>query len=792
MAYFILVILLYACGEIGKQDTPIQSDGPTEKTTTPPTEEIAIPVTESDRPEEGRLVLNEVLSTPGEGSFAFIELKNAGGDDIELAGVVIRNERGDEIVLPSGLLSLSFGEVFLISANSDSTDSSRWYSLDLSTFLSEENGTLFLDDPDRTLLDRVSWGVDNPDSVRLSSGGVPPIEFPRGRSIGRHPLSAAMDRLEWTTYTQHQVTPGESNPMPAVEIMLPFNEALFETPEIPLAWYVVPGAVKYRVQVATDRSFAALEIDAEVEVPPVITDPLPAGTYYWRVQALSSDVGAEFSPIQSFTVEAEETSSTWVLVAYAPPSGDLAQQERRVVLPVPQIFQKKDSTMLLLESPKATGAHAWNKAHPGYSGDDPADNANCGLASIAMVNHYFGGDLTQDRIGWEVFKDRKPGPERDLNWGDGLSIFKIEEALAYALPGSLLYFIPENTVIEWQLFTDRSTNIADFFDRVVELIDNNQPVIATVPGHATLITGYRVRGEDRFFHLNDPTVGKYWVKAEAEKWEDYFVPGDEGETDDPTHFLDFDNDEINNFDEMYRFGTDPNNPDSDGDGLKDGVDVYASVHDESYGYSGDENMRGRDFDGDGRPMELDSDADDGGCMDGFEDLDRDGKHEPENDETWNFADWEDRCWKLTIDWIFSDEWGDTWIRFEGNFLVGEEREIEGWGETDFAHSGPCVTASDSFGFTIGGILEEDTLKIEIADIPEAQGPDVSDDLRCTIGETIGEAYAVSFGSGWALPEVIEVPAEEKKTIDLTTQSPLATRSGDLELTIEKLEIDYSK
>ena len=36
-------------------------------------------------------------------------------------------------------------------------------------------------------------------------------------------------------------------------------------------------------------------------------------------------------------------------------------------------------------------------------------STNCAIAMVAMVNHYYGGDLSQDRIGYEIFKDRQAG-----------------------------------------------------------------------------------------------------------------------------------------------------------------------------------------------------------------------------------------------------------------------------------------------------------------------------------------------------------------------------------------------
>jgi hypothetical protein len=95
------------------------------------------------------------------------------------------------------------------------------------------------------------------------------------------------------------------------------------------------------------------------------------------------------------------------------------------------------------------------------------------------------------------------------------------------------------------------------------------------------------------------------------------------------------------FDETRRFGTDPFDPDTDGDRVGDFIDVRASVFDPSYGYAftGDS----RDYDGDGAAMELDSDSDDDNCTDGQEDFTLNGVFEPALGETHNFYSADKRC-----------------------------------------------------------------------------------------------------------------------------------------------------
>ena len=63
-------------------------------------------------------------------------------------------------------------------------------------------------------------------------------------------------------------------------------------------------------------------------------------------------------------------------------------------------------------------------------------------------------------------------------------------------------------------------------------------------------------------------------------------------------------------------------------------------------------MIGRDFDADDLPMELDEDSDAGGCFDGMEDSDLDGKYK--QPETWNFDEGDDACFWGTDELVLDD------------------------------------------------------------------------------------------------------------------------------------------
>jgi hypothetical protein len=253
--------------------------------------------------------------------------------------------------------------------------------------------------------------------------------------------------------------------------------------------------------------------------------------------------------------------------------------------------------------------------------------------------------MSQDRIGYEVRHSRLPGPERDLNYGDGLWP---DAAIAFALPGS-----------------SPVRHVEDVPDRVWAMIkaeiDAGRPVLFVRPSgpnssHAAVATGYTVAAGRRTVYVNDPWSGlvQYTVANSAASnpndwWVIYTTTGPlRGRQQEASVTTDTDGDGIVDFDETERLRTDVNDEDSDKDGVGDKEDVASSVFDPVYGYATTYQvgtpfppMTGRDFDSDGLPPERDPDSDNGECQDGDEDEDLDG--EWDDDESWNFDAGDDPC-----------------------------------------------------------------------------------------------------------------------------------------------------
>jgi len=618
----------------------------------------------------GVALLNEVLFLPAQGESAFVELKSSGGQ-VALGGLYLVNERGESYSLPGEFNDLAFDQFLLILFDGTDRVEDKTIHSGLGGFLDPNSGFLELYASDGTLLDRAAWGPGQPASVKLTRGGII-SDLEPGTSIGRFPLSVQPDPLEWTVFSPTQATPGAANPQPGVEVMIPLNGAVITQTSFDLSWYPVPGATQYTVQVAGSEAFDAPVVDETVAAPELDVQLSP-GMYFWRVQAIAEGGGiADFSPTQTFSISPTSSIS------------HLAAPRQQTSLAVPFLSQHKDTQMILLESKNEEGEHAWDVAHPGLDRNDPADYGNCALASIAMVNAFYGGDLSQDRIGFEVFHDTLPGPEYDLMYGQGLYPDQTTQALAFALDSEPVFRPqPETLDILWV--------------DVQLAINADAPIVAAqLPGHAFVITGYYEDNTTRFVMINDPWWGQYAVDIAGVRWKYYWMtsPDSIPVLNDPEIGMDSDGDGIVDFDEINRFGTNPNDRDTDKDSLEDKDDLRASIYDEQWGYAlASLSFLGRDYDNDGVKMELDEDSDGGGCFDGMEDFDLDGKYkEP---ETWNFDEEDDACFWGTEELYLENTWVTsdgshhqilrTYVKFSLHAI--EEGKLEGLAQITYTHTG---------------------------------------------------------------------------------------------------------
>jgi outer membrane protein assembly factor BamB len=211
--------------------------------------------------------------------------------------------------------------------------------------------------------------------------------------------------------------------------------------------------------------------------------------------------------------------------------------------------------MLDLERP-LSGPYAWDIPDENRS---PTDSNRCIKAAVSMVNSYYGGHLSQDRIAYYVYHEylHFPSPEDDFGSGLGVIDVNLFKVLSWALNGA--------PVIRLDGKPD--------FSEIKNFIDNNLPTIRdNGPSHLiTVIEGYDTDGQ--MVYLIDPLNGtKTKVPYDSLDFFCCWVPAGSNITarsDEPTIWMDSDHDGVVDFDEINRFHTDPYDNDTYGLGIDD-------------------------------------------------------------------------------------------------------------------------------------------------------------------------------------------------------------------------------
>ena len=349
-------------------------------------------------------------------------------------------------------------------------------------------------------------------------GGIVPDGLPQGSTIARAAgTSSPGITAEWVVSAA--ATPGSANPAPTVSVMLPLSGAILDPGAADLFWYPVPGASSYRVQVATEETVRRTgDGRHRHRAPGECLRALPqAHTSGASKPSPLDGTQSDFSEPADFELASAGTASAQARLATAAWPW-LAADTPGKHLSVPLIGQHKDTAMLLLERNVETGPHPWDADHQSLGPTDPADNKNCALASIAMVSAFYGGGLSQDRIGYEVISHRTgnpQGPEGDLMYGYGTDGQEALDVLKWAL-GDVTY--------------PGLLSFEDMWNTVVREIDAGRPIVAANSHHAFVITGYEVTGGRRLISINDPWPGRTYkqdidrVKLPASDFNFFLMP----------------------------------------------------------------------------------------------------------------------------------------------------------------------------------------------------------------------------------------------------------------------------
>jgi hypothetical protein len=267
-----------------------------------------------------------------------------------------------------------------------------------------------------------------------------------------------------------------------------------------------------------------------------------------------------------------------------------------------------------------------------------------------------GCSLSQDRISYYTFEEMLTSKEAvetvhtldpigDLSH-KGVYISTLEHVCDWIYNHSHLDNRSVTVVNNPQVFDDGDRSDRD---SIREFIDDGRPVIRSLKrGHATLVTGYAIvknvnKVESYWLCVLDPWTAypNRWrtLADETPRHPVFTFPPSVGKPvreDEREIYIDSDGDKLFDFDETQRFGTDPNDPDTDDDKIPDYEDVLGYVFDSNGSYR----LINPDIDGDAKWKESDKDndhADENGIIDGCEDANRNGFFDYGGKETDNFV-----------------------------------------------------------------------------------------------------------------------------------------------------------
>ena len=435
-----------------------------------------------------------------------------------------------------------------------------------------------------------------------------------GDSLGRLPGSPIDSSLpeDWTVYQGDDITPGEPNPVPGIYWSTASDGMMMSTDGFSLGWGLVPNAV-YHFQLDEAEDFSSPIIDLILEDPFYTPETTPEpGAYFWRVQAILGDSppSAWSTPFAVGIRQGEEIGRVPAAVS------------QTVVPNLTWLRQRKD-TKLLCTDGDARGnpdndpnvlENAWDTVHPDAILQH--GRMNCVRASIAMGATAYGGDLSQDRISYQLFEvwgnpaNADVGvPARDLGHDLGTGIGGNDGAATMDLIEWALNVVSTTVHYEFHScgwLTQGTTDHPTFAD-IQTWINAGRPIlkghvnchhVADNPAtptvnetcacgaHATVIGGWRVLADGTQQVRNfDPWSAVTWVDynddpsttADETLYVDwaYVLPASAPSvrSDETSIDTDSDGDGIMDFDEFNRFSSQANTQDTDLDWVDDKSDL---------------------------------------------------------------------------------------------------------------------------------------------------------------------------------------------------------------------------
>ncbi len=646
----------------------------------------------------------------------WVQLQNYGNTPIALNGVKIKDASGkmhslnDLTIEPKSTLRVCSGPL------SNCTNDSAVMSIPALSFGNVGEFVLY---HEATPLDYIVWGARGifADSLQAENRSIDPEQFfntseepvigpvsiYRKGDFFRAVIKNGTDSIiSWNKFRENMVGLAASQLPYAEPLVLGEGSSVFKRngEETVLAWIPVAGAKSYEVSLvrANDKKVLYHEITDKENFPIQIE----SGEYLWIVQPQYFNE-AEFekghtNENPNIPFDYYNSFKVFVLATEHHPLYDLN------VVP---LAARKDSYMLDLKWGERITDAEWDKPHnisgyvdlfgnrrfsdPKHYKYDDEESWRCWAVAAAELNHFYGGNLTQDEIRYHYMSKVK-FPENPIfnafpHGEDGAGFFS--QVVRWALN------VENLDHYGWTYYPNDSDEFHPFpgarltDKEALAALKNKYPVIIWERSHIMLIDA-AILIDKSVFHTNadiyvyrfhnidnngtimwrplnvTPNMHEFYILKKPNEFKRPIRMSELYEDSNGNGFMDFneikdaDGDGLIDFDEFYRFGTydfnsnyDSNNDgkfdleeyhqfalenqeqnrDYDNDGIDDKTEIMSYTIREKYPENGFGVSKEvfADIDGDGLRAEKDPDSDGDGIGDGDEDVNNNGKKD--NNET---------------------------------------------------------------------------------------------------------------------------------------------------------------
>lgn len=612
---------------------------------------------------------------------AWVELENYGSTDIELNNYFLKWSFSD---------SVSFGNAILPAGNKirvcQSNDSLECPSADVVAVKNvlpfDSVGELVVSNAGFPI-DYIAWGgVGNmSDSIRMINEYLetkrvfdteekdyagPIVSYTVG-SFYRAVISKDDSSVvRWNLFPANQINANASSMPSAGPLSLSDSSIVYLAPneKMSFAWVPVEGAKSYDL-IVVNASDSTLVYEKITKHTSEKVD-LPYGEYLWGVASFEEEYQFGFSLIDLFFPGASVIGNLIDLLKNSKSSPkvtwvDLLLKNSQAEIPIfnlsviPQAA-RKDSYMLDLKWGQYILNESWD--FPRYTSWDSPRNLSsyidenwnvqfsnskeqklnreeawrCWIVATSMLNHFNGGNLTQDEIKFHIFGTKDPILGAFPQGRDGSGYDEdIDAALSWALnlPVAKLHYSfgrPSESTI-------------------VQMLSEGRPVVIGQNQHIMVVDAVKKDASSgefsfRFLNIDNEGTSGWWVYKNVSgiicawfpelttspKMSELYIDlnGNKIMEKGFDYIYDADEDGVLDFDEENRFHSLKNDDDSDDDEIKDKIEIMSYTLYEPYKVGGVTKETVADIDGDKKRAEMDGDSDNGGRKDGQEDVNRNG------------------------------------------------------------------------------------------------------------------------------------------------------------------------